>query len=244
MKKIINQFVTKQYFMPSFIGIFFNPFYIIRSGLYKAINLLSENIKGDVLDFGCGSKPYESLFKNTTSYLGLDVPVSGHDHSSSKVDVYYDGKVIPFENQKFDSVVAFEVFEHVFNLQEMLFEINRVIKPNGHLLFTIPFAWEEHEEPYDFARYTSFGISDLLKKSGFEIIQLKKSNTYVLAIAQTFIAYLARFVFNKIRIPFLTTFIYIIIISPITIIAHILNFLLPKRYEYFSNIVVLAKKSK
>ena len=37
-------------------------------------------------------------------------------------------------------------------------------EPNGKCLFIVPFVWDEHEAPYDFARYSSFGLIHLLKK--------------------------------------------------------------------------------
>ena len=106
---------------------------------------------------GCGSKPYENLFVHADKYIGCDVEVSGHNHSDSKIDYFFDGKKLPFSDGTFDAVVSFEVFEHVFNLPEILTEINRVTKEKGTLLISIPFAYGEHEIPYDFARYTSFG---------------------------------------------------------------------------------------
>ena len=105
-----------------------------------------------VLDFGCGSKPYENLFINIDEYVGCDIEVSGHDHLDSKIDYFFDGKNLPFIDDRFDSVVSFEVFEHIFNLPEILKEINRVTKTSGNILISVPFAWGEHEVPYDFAR--------------------------------------------------------------------------------------------
>ena len=40
---------------------------------------------------------------------------------------------------------------------------------------TIPFVWDEHEQPYDFARYSSFGIKSLLEKHGFHVQKQMKS---------------------------------------------------------------------
>lgn len=51
-----------------------------------------------------------------------------------------------------------------FHIQEIVKELNRVLKENGEMLITVPFVWNEHEIPYDFGRYTSFGIIDLLQK--------------------------------------------------------------------------------
>ena len=42
------------------------------------------------------------------------------------------------------------------------------------MLITVPFLWKEHEKPYDFQRYTSFGLKNLFIKNGFEIISQRK----------------------------------------------------------------------
>jgi ubiquinone/menaquinone biosynthesis C-methylase UbiE len=138
----------------------FNPglshrFYFIRKGLLEAIRKHAPSLKGKLLDFGCGSKPYLLLF-NVDEYIGLDFEKTGHDHSHEQIDVYYDGKTIPFKDDHFDSILCSEVAEHLFDLPAALGEMNRVLKKGGKLLLTCPFVWGEHEAPYDSARYTKF----------------------------------------------------------------------------------------
>jgi SAM-dependent methyltransferase len=199
---------------------------------------MAPSITGSLLDFGCGSKPYEALFTKANSYIGVDLETTGHDHVDSKVDVYYDGRALPFEADQFDAVVSFEVFEHVFNLTEVLDEIRRVTKESGFLLISIPFAWPEHEIPYDFARYTSFGIAHVLNCSGYEVINTKKTTTHVLAVFQLFADYLAQLGPRSWIRPILQ----LMVIFPTTLFAYLLNSILPKRYAYFCNSVVLARK--
>ncbi|MBK8496718.1 MAG: methyltransferase domain-containing protein [Chitinophagaceae bacterium] len=86
---------------------------------------------------------------------------------------------MPFDNDQFDAVFSSEVFEHIFNLEEILPEINRVLKPGGKLLFTCPFAWPEHEIPYDFARYSSFGIKAVVERQGFTVIEQYKTGHFL-----------------------------------------------------------------
>lgn len=219
-----------------------SPVYIVRRGLYKTILNLSSMVGGNILDFGCGAKPYESLFLHAKSYTGVDIEVSGHNHSDSKVDVFYDGKTLPFPDGSFDAVVSFEVLEHVFNIGDVLTEIARVLKPRGKFLLSIPFAWEEHEIPYDFARYTSYGIEHVLKQAGFDNVYKVKSTTSVLAICQVFIAYLAKYVSPQKRI-FAIIF-QLLIIFPLNIISILLDAVLPKQYAYFCNCVVVCEKIK
>jgi SAM-dependent methyltransferase len=235
IKKIYNT----QLFQPNFFGLFVNPCYLIRKGLFQNIKNLASQLEGDLLDFGCGSKPYINLFK-VNSYTGVDIEISGHAHFNSKVDIYYDGKTLPFENESFSAIFTSEVFEHIFNLDEILSELNRVLKPEGKILLTTPFVWEEHEQPYDYARYTSFAMIHLLKKHKFEVIQLHKTNNQIEAIFQSLISYFSNLV--KKKSYFQKAFSMIIIIFPLTILGLLLSNILPKRYEMYSNLVILAKK--
>ena len=226
-------------FNPRLLGLFLNPSHIIRRSLRQAIKEQSRLIEGRVLDFGCGSKPYEALFTRATAYIGADILVSGHEHTESKVDFFYDGNSLPFADKEFDAVVSFEVFEHIFNLPQVLPEISRVTRDSGYLLISIPFAWGEHEVPYDFARYTSFGISHLLQNHGYEIVSLRKTTTSFLAICQLFISYLES-IAPKNRLGWL---LFLLCLSlPCTTLAYALNRVLPKRDALFCNTVVLARK--
>ena len=128
-------------FEPKFLGLFVNPFYIARKGLLKNIKPLGNHISGKTLDVGCGIKPYKKFF-NSNEYIGVDVRTTLHN-SENSIDIYYDGKTIPIKNEQFDSVVTSQVLEHVFYPDLFLSEINRVLKPNGYLLITVPFVWDD-----------------------------------------------------------------------------------------------------
>lgn len=230
--------IRGEQFEPTWLGILFNPSYIVRSGLFKAIKEIAPDVSGDILDFGCGCKPYEHLFANSSSYVGCDTYNSGHDHYSSKVDYFYDGKTLPFQDKHFDSVVSFEVFEHISDITLSIKQINRVTKLNGLLLISTPFVWPEHEVPHDYARYTTYGISSLLQKNGYKVINLKITSTYILAIFQILISYLMQ-ISPKNKIYYL---LQIGVFFPLTLAAYIINSALPKGEGLFLGIVVLARK--
>jgi len=80
MPTIFNRHRAKQAFMPSRTGIILNPFYLIRRGLMHAIHAEASAMRGVLLDFGCGSRPYETIF-NVEKYIGLDIENSGHPTS-------------------------------------------------------------------------------------------------------------------------------------------------------------------
>ena len=238
--KRVKKFYNAQRFLPSAFGILFNPYWFVRRNLYKAILANKKYLKGRLLDFGCGDKPYKELL-NVKEYIGLDIVKSGHRHKNEQIDVFYDGKTIPFGNNHFDSVFSSEAFEHVSNLDEIIKELHRVLKPGGYILITVPFVWNEHEAPLDYARYTSFGLKRLLVESGFKIVSFKKSANYVETLFQMW----DTFVFESIIPPnFITRTILIpLFIAPATILGIIFSKLLPKNNSlYLSNIVVAQKK--
>ncbi|WDE95960.1 class I SAM-dependent methyltransferase [Lentisphaera profundi] len=224
--------------MPSFLGLFINPFYFVRNGLHKKLKLLSHELKGDLIDFGCGAMPYKELF-NVATYTGLDYAESGHECEEQEGKIYYDGKKIPFEESSVDALFASEVFEHIFNLEQILEELHRVLKPGGKLLFTIPFAWEEHEVPHDFARYSSYGIISLLEKHGFKILQAHKSGTAFETCAQLFIAYVYG-LFPKMK--WLNLLLTLLLIAPLNIMTLFMSLLLPKNNNLYLNNVMLVEK--
>jgi SAM-dependent methyltransferase len=238
IRKLID-FYKQQLFFVNFASIFINPNYFSRKGLLKYLRKEAHNLSGRLLDFGSGRKPWKSLF-HVDDYIGVDIAESGHNHYDSEIDFYYDGHVIPFENNSFDSIFASDVFEHLFNLDEILDELYRVLKPEGQMLVTIPFAWNEHETPYDFARYTSFGIQSIMKKHNFEIICLHKTATGFETVCQLFNTYVIENIFPKNKA--LRTLLMIIITGPLTLLAVLLNYILPDNESWYLGMVLLAKK--
>ncbi len=237
MIKKVKQIIEDQYYNPRFLGLLVNPFYIARKGLYNKIESFGNKILGKTLDVGCGTKPYQHLF-NSDEYIGLEYD-TGIDSDKKKADYYYDGKVFPFNDGEFDSVVTNQVLEHIFSPDEFLGEINRVLKTDGKLLLTVPFVWDEHEQPYDYARYSSFGLKALLEKNGFEIIDLRKSVNDYSVIAQLFNAYIYKITRRNILIKNLAL---ILILAPVTISGIIISKILPKNNDLYLDNIVLAKK--
>src|SRR5271170_7274206 len=100
------------------IGYEFNPgitypAFLTRSRLLRGIGKYAPELKGRLMDFGCGTKPYRILF-DVREYIGIDYENPGHPHLNEQIDVFYDGKHIPFADESFDSIFSSEVLEHLF----------------------------------------------------------------------------------------------------------------------------------
>jgi len=229
----------KEQFNPGVLGIFISAGYFIKGGVYNGVKKNAPMLSGKLLDFGCGNKPYRQLFK-VDEYIGIDIENVAHDHSNENVDVLYDGKTIPFPDKSFDSVFATEVFEHVFNLDEILVEINRVMKKDGRLLITLPFVWYQHEKPNDFARYTEFGIKHLLNKHNFEVIVHEKSSSFFETTVQMSISYIYEAIFPKNKTA--KILLSPIFIAPLNIFGIIGRKIFPKNSDFYLNHIIVAKK--
>lgn len=229
--------IREQEFNPRRLGLLVNPFYFARKGLHQNITALASSLSGKVLDVGCGSKPYQKYF-GASEYVGLEIDGRTNKHA----DHYYDGRVFPFNDEEFDSVLASQVFEHVFNPDEFLAEINRVLRMDGSLLLTVPFVWDEHEQPFDYARYSSFGLSFLLGKHGFEIIEDRKSVSDVRVICQMINAYIYKV--TATRSARLNLLITLVLMAPFNIIGEIAGRILPRNSDLYLDNIVLARKTK
>ena len=238
-KEFIKQKIKKEKFHPGIIGFFINYNFLIRKSIRSAIKNNAHKLDGSLLDFGCGTKPYKKLFVNVKEYIGVDYKIEGREQNYNEVDEFYDGKKIPFENERFDSLLCTEVLEHVFNIDELLKEFNRVLKKNGTALITTPFMWEEHEMPYDFARYTTPALKYLYQKNGFKVVENFKTGNYIEVIFQFNLNYIKNILPNNknVRQVFLIPFIVFF-----NFFGVLFSLLLPvDKTAYFNNVFVLEK---
>lgn len=218
------------------------PSFLIRNGLYKAVVRHAGKLNGRLMDLGCGSKPYKSLFQ-VDEYIGVDYNSEGHPHDNEQIDVFYDGKTLPFPAEYFDSVFSTEVFEHVFNLEEILTEVHRVMKKGGKILVTCPFSISEHEAPNDYARYTSFALKHLFEKKGFKVLAFEKTGNHVLAIMQLRIMYIHMHIMPVIKnIPVVRAILRLVVYAGMNAWALLKNKLLPVRTDLYLNNVILCEK--
>lgn len=239
----LKKAVRRQMFYAPFWSIFINPIYIARRGLAKAISsaIKQSPLSGIWVDVGCGQRPYELWF-NVEKYIGVDVKQSGYSEKRY-CDIVYDGKILPFASDSIDGVLCTQVLEHVMEPESFISEIARILKPGGKLILTVPFLWQEHEKPYDFKRFTSFGLTRLLELQGFRIGKYCKTTGNIEAIAQLISLYICNnLVFN---LPGWRHIITLILCAPVQIIGILLQKVLPdKRGLFLDNVVVAYKSAK
>lgn len=150
-----------------------NPAFLPRRALWRAMVEAAPLVQGRLLDVGCGTQPYRSLFTEVEEYLGLELDTP-ENRRTKQADLFYDGDRFPVADGSFNTVLCNQVLEHIFRPERFLTEITRILRPGGCLIMTVPFLWPEHEQPYDCLRYTSFGLRDQLERTGLIVERQQK----------------------------------------------------------------------
>ncbi len=140
----------------------------------RAIQEFSQSLPAEssVLDAGAGEAHHKKYFPNL-NYIAVDLAVGDVAWNYKKLNVIADISSMPFSSGSFDAVINIVTMEHVCEPVSVIAELARVTKPTGVLLLVAPMEWEEHQQPYDFFRYTRYGLTYLLKSAGYEVLSVE-----------------------------------------------------------------------
>ncbi|MBD3727211.1 MAG: methyltransferase domain-containing protein [Moraxella osloensis] len=149
--------------------------------------------KGLMYDLGCGETPYKDFFLNyADQYVGVDWAGSFHD---TKADVAADlNKPVPIDSEVADTIVSLSVMEHLCEPQNMLNEAHRILKPGGNIVLQVPWQWWIHEAPYDFYRYSPYGLKYMFEKAGFTDVVVDPQSGFFTTWVMKFNYFSRRFV--------------------------------------------------
>ena len=238
MKSLLFSYYRAQQFNPGLGGLLINPFFLARRALWHCMHGRARELCGRLLDVGCGSKPYRQLF-DVSEYVGLDID-SETARRRGTADFLYDGNRFPFDDARFDAVLCNQVLEHVFNPDSFVTEMHRVLAPGGKLLLTVPFIWDEHEQPWDYARYSSFGLRNLLERHGFKVLRQDKLLADASVLFQLLNAYL--FKITRTRWPLFNVLLAVPLMAPVSVVGWLAGKVLPRNPDLFLDQVVVAER--
>jgi SAM-dependent methyltransferase len=129
-------------------------------------------VQGVVVDYGCGGQPYRQLFApNTKRYIGADVAAA----AGVTLDLQFGpGEPLALPDQSADTILATQTLEHVYDFELYLRDCYRLLKKGGYLVISVPMQWRHHEVPYDFWRFTRYGLTRKLTDTGFQIENIER----------------------------------------------------------------------
>lgn len=130
---------------------------------------------GVILDIGAADRWIAAHLPTATSYIALDYPATGNEFYAARPDIFADACSLPIGDQCVDGVVCLEVIEHVPDPALALKEIARVLRPGGRAWVSMPFLYPVHNEPFDFQRFTEFGLRRDVARASLDVISLNRS---------------------------------------------------------------------
>lgn len=142
--------------------------------------IVTVHAKGKTLDIGAGSAKYRQTIMagKVTDYQTCDIKTGPH------VDSVQDIHRMTFPDASFDTVLSFQVYEHIKDPRAATAEILRVLKPGGVCIITAPFLSPQHADPSDYQRFTVNGMRELFSRGGFEIVECESHGTIFTVLAE------------------------------------------------------------
>lgn len=104
-------------------------------------NLLEPDDK--ILEIGCGIGTIVfELSKKGYNIIGIDISREAVAYGIKKYgDIHLEvqpAEALSYENESFDVVLSFDLFEHIARIDKHLSEVYRVLRPDGYYLFETP----------------------------------------------------------------------------------------------------------
>lgn len=154
-------------------------------------------LKAKCLDAGCGEGKLAAKLNEFAETVGMDISqeaVRLAKKKHAKIN-FKQGDVskIPFKNEEFSTIVAFEIVEHVLDTDKMFSEFNRVLKKAGCVCISTPqltmlkniyialFCFDRYYYPNNphIRFFTRKTLREMLEKYGFEIVHYEKDGSWL-----------------------------------------------------------------
>jgi len=165
----------------------------LRSLRDERYDMIRKNIEGRLIDIGCGNNELVKSYGHES--VGVDV----YDFGGGAL-IVEDTSKLPFKNKSFQSASFVACLNHIINRDEVLKEVNRLLKEDGRVCMTMisPFWgvlrhklawWDPDQHDRGMKEGEEMGLSskyiiDLFLKNGFHLV---KRQRFILGINNLYI---------------------------------------------------------
>ena len=126
----------------------------------------ADAIDKKVLDIGSQEAPFRKYFTKA-EYRTQDVCQNTQNSVDFIGDINVRLLVIP--DASFDYIICTQVLEHLKRPHIAFREFCRILKPGGKVFLTTHLCFEEHMVPYDYFRFTRYGLESLGLEAGLNL---------------------------------------------------------------------------
>jgi len=150
---------------------------------------LDPNRQYDVLDVGCGTGYNLTLLSRYGPSAGIDMSAEAlhfcEQRGLSNVTLH-EAEVLPYQDQCFDLLTAFDVVEHIEDDRAAFREFERLLRPGGWMLIytpALPWLYSDHDRRvHHKRRYLKEELKSKIEEAGFELVHLSYSNLLILPV--------------------------------------------------------------
>lgn len=129
------------------------------------------DLHGNVIDLGAKSENeryYEHLNLDAVDNLEFcDI-----SSKSKNIRILNLEEKFSIDSNFYDSVLYFNVLEHIYNYNNLISETHRILKRNCFCHVIIPFMWQYHGDPDDFNRFTHTALYRKFTEVGFGSVEV------------------------------------------------------------------------
>jgi len=145
--------------------------YFIRNLLSKPLFDTLDTHLGAVLDIGGGSFYKKLNRENYIKYFVVEPALELLPEIDEKlINVVSNGKLLPFKSNSFDTILLIQVLQFIFEPNELIKEIHRVLRAGGKLILQVPQSGNLHGIPHHYYNFTRFWIEKSLTQNNLNII--------------------------------------------------------------------------
>ena len=139
------------------------------------MNMRIEDISLDslTLDLGSNTNPYPSYYSRIKG-LKKDEVITVDIIKEKKPHVLADlEESLPFKDNSVRTVLMFNLFEHIYNHENLSREVYRVLQKDGICYTFVAFFFTIHGSPYDYFRYSGYALRQIFEGVGFNQVEIE-----------------------------------------------------------------------
>jgi 2-polyprenyl-3-methyl-5-hydroxy-6-metoxy-1,4-benzoquinol methylase len=155
------------------------------------LNIYSDIIRGNVLDFGCNHGSCSFLIcenNNVTNVIGLDLNEEAinianetkKEINETKINFISKNILDVTFNEQFDTIISFHTLEHIYpeDVDEVLGKLYNSLTIGGYFIISIPYEHAFDDGTQHVAFYNENTLSDLFEKHNFKTIECLNDNRH------------------------------------------------------------------
>jgi SAM-dependent methyltransferase len=135
----------------------------------------------NIIDIGAGELKYKPYFSHC-HYVSNDLCIGDQNWNYAQIDIVSSAYEIPVDDGSFDAALCIQVLEHLDAPHLAFKEFQRILKSGGRLYLSAPLLAGEHQQPFDYFRYTRYGFTMLGEKNGFSVVSITPHGGSVIAL--------------------------------------------------------------